>query len=377
MRKLLFWLLVLVIGVSIVSVFSLIGCKAATTTTTATTTAAETTTTTATETTVEGKKEINIGYSAPRLQDIGQVTIMQGLLDGAMKIGWKTITTNANDDAQKQINDIENLITMGVNAIVAVPVDSSAIVPAIEKSNNAGIPFFTIDRGATGGKIVMTVLADNYLAGKQEGDNLIKLLTAKYGEPKGKVLELQGDLATDVAQLRGKGFDDVVKQYPNIKLIQIPTKWAPDVGAKGVEDTLTTDPDLDAVYCHSECIDVGVVPALDRLGKLKPVGDKNHIILLGIDGTPDALDWIRKGTMDSTSSQPLYDYGIICVRYIKDSLEGKEITPGTVEEQGALWSPAKIQKGKVGLELQLATTLVTKDNVDNPGLWGNVLAKKK
>lgn len=317
--------------------------------------------------------EIFVGYAAPWLVDVGQVVIQQGLLDGAMNLGWKTVTTNANGNVSKQVNDIDNLISMGVKAIVSVPQDSAAIVPAVERANRAGIPFFTIDRSAFGGDVVLTVLANNYLAGQQEGENLIKLLTKKYGEPRGKVLELQGDLATNVAQLRGQGFDDVVMKYPKIELIQIPTKWDPKVGADATEDVLTTDPDLDAVYFHSEYTGAGVVPALERIGKLKPVGHRDHIIVLGIDGTPEALDWIRDGIMDSTSAQPLYDYGIVCSKFIKDYLEGKEIKPGKVEEPGALWSPAQIAKGEYGLELQLATTLVTKENVDNPGLWGNVL----
>ena len=320
---------------------------------------------------VEG--EVFVGYAAPWLRDVGQVVIMQGLLDGAMNLGWKTVTTNADGSVAKQVNDIDNLITMGVSAIVSVPQDSAAIVPAVERANRAGIPFFTIDRSAFGGDVVLTVLANNYLAGQQEGENLIKLLTEKYGEPRGKVLELQGDLATNVAQLRGQGFDDVVKKYPKIKLIQKPTKWDPKVGADATEDVLTTDPDLDAVYFHSEYTGAGVVPALERLGKIKPVGHPDHIIVLGIDGSPEALDWIRDGIMDSTSAQPLYDYGIVCSKFIKDYLEGKEIKPGKVEEPGALWSPAQIAEGEYGLELQLATTLVTKENVDHPGLWGNVL----
>ncbi len=319
------------------------------------------------------EEEIFIGYAAPWLRDVGQVVIQQGLLDGAMKLGWKNVTTNADGNVAKQVNDIDNLITMGVSAIVSVPQDSAAIVPAVERANQAGIPFFTIDRSAFGGDVVLTVLANNYLAGQQEGENLIKLLTEKYGEPRGKVLELQGDLATNVAQLRGQGFDDVVAKYPKIELIQRPTKWDPKVGADATEDVLTTDPDLDAVYFHSEYTGAGVVPALDRLGKIKPVGHPDHIIVLGIDGTPEALDWIRKGTMDSTSAQPLYDYGIVCARFIKDYLEGKEIKPGKVEGPGALWSPAEIVEGEYGLELKLATTLVTKENVDDPGLWGNVL----
>ncbi len=319
---------------------------------------------------------IFIGYAAPWLRDIGQVTIMQGLVDGSMKLGWKTVSTNADGNVEKQVSDIENLISMGVKAIVSVPQDSAAIVPAVGKANAAGIPFFTIDRSAFGGKVVLTVLANNYLAGQQEGNNLIKLLTAKYGNVKGKVLELQGDLATNVAQLRGKGFDDIVAKYPDIKLIQKPTNWDPKTGADVTEDVLTTNPDLDAIYFHSEYTGTGVVPALERLGKLKPVGDPAHIIVLGIDGSPDGLNWIRKGWMDSTSAQPLYDYGIVCARFIKDYLEGKSIGPGKVEQPGALWSPAEIVQGQYGLELQLATTLVTKENVDNPGLWANVLGKK-
>lgn len=322
------------------------------------------------------KEEIFVGYAAPWLRDVGQVVIQQGLLDGAMKLGWKTVTTNADGDVAKQVNDIDNLITMRVKAIVSVPQDSAAIVPAVEKANRAGIPFFTIDRSVLGGNVVLTVLANNYLAGQQQGEHLIKLLTQKYGEPRGKVLELQGDLATNVAQLRGKGFDDVVAKYPKIKLIQRPTKWDPKVGADATEDVLTTNPDLDAVYFHSEYTGTGVVPALERVGRLKPVGHPDHIIVLGIDGTPEALDWIREGKMDSTSAQPLYDYGIVCSKFIKDYLEGKEIKSGRVEEPNALWSPAEIVIGEYGLELQLATTLVTKENVDDRRLWGNVLKVK-
>ena len=60
----------------------------------------------------------------------------------------------------------------------------------------------------------MVVLSDNYLAGKQSGEATVEFLKAKYGAPKGKVLEITGNLAQNVAQLRGGGFNDVMKQYP-------------------------------------------------------------------------------------------------------------------------------------------------------------------
>jgi ABC-type sugar transport system substrate-binding protein len=296
------------------------------------------------------------------------------MLDGAAGMGWKTVTTNANGDVQKQINDIDNLITLGVKAIVSVPQDSAAVVPGIEAANAAGIPFFTIDRSAFGGDVALTILADNYLAGQQAGEAMVELLTEKYGEPKGKVLELQGDLGTNVAQLRGQGFDDVIAQYPDITLYQVHTKWDPTVGADAVQDYLVSDPDLDGVYFHSEYTGAGVVAALEQSDRLKPVGDPDHLIMTGIDGSPDALGWIRDGYMDMTASQPLYDFGIVMARFIDDVLADEEIQPGTVEEPGALWSPAEIREGEYGMECLLATTAVTKDNVDDPGLWGNVLA---
>lgn len=322
-------------------------------------------------------KKIVIGYSAPSLMDVGQVTIAQGMLDAGTKLGWLTITTNANQDAQKQITDIENLITLGVSAIVAVPVDSAAIVPAIEKANAAKIPFFTIDRSAFGGKVELTVLSDNYLAGQQAGENMVALLKTKYGEPKGKVIELQGDLGTNVAQLRGKGFDDVIAKYPNIKLFPVATKWLPDTAAAAMEDYLVSEPDLDGAYFHSEYTMPGSIVAAERAGRMTLVGDPKHLFVVAIDGTPDALNLIRKGTLDSTSSQPLYDFGFVMADYIKMVLEGKPITIGKIEKPGTSWSPAEVRQGQYGLECLLSTTLVTKANVEEPTLWGNVLSPKK
>jgi len=322
-------------------------------------------------------KKIVIGYSAPALMDVGQVSIAQGMLDAGTKLGWLTITTNANLDVQKQISDIENLITLGVNAIVAVPQDSAAIVPAIEKANAANIPFFTIDRSAFGGKVALTVLSDNYLAGQQAGEKMVELLKGKYGDVKGKVLELQGDLGTNVAQLRGKGFDDVIAKYPNIKLYQAAVKWLPDPAAAAVEDYLVSDPDLDGLYFHSEYTMPASLIAAERAGRGTPVGDPKHLFVVAIDGTADALNNIRQGKIDSTSSQPLYDFGFVMADYIKMVLDAKPIALGKVEKANTSWSPAEVRQGQYGLECLLPTTLVTKANVEDPTLWGNVMSPKK
>lgn len=243
------------------------------------------------------EKRITIGYGAPELTG-GQGVIMNGMVKGAEGKNWAVVTTNANFDASAQANQIDYFISLGVDAIVVVPVDSQAICASVNKAKDAGIPFFTIDRAPIGCEINMTVQSDNYMAGKQSGEAMVKLLTEKYGEPKGTVLELQGDLGQNVAQLRGAGFNDVIKNYPNIKVIAKPTEWKAEKFSQATLDVVSSEP-IDGIYMHSDCVGVKVVlSALEQLGKKFKAGEPGHIFLTGVDACPDMLQAIRDGYAD-------------------------------------------------------------------------------
>lgn len=284
---------------------------------------------------------------------------------------WAVVTTNANFDASAQANQIDYFISLGVDAIVVVPVDSQAICASVKKAKDAGIPFFTIDRAPIGCEIDMTVQSDNYMAGKQSGEAMVKLLTEKYGEPKGTVLELQGDLGQNVAQLRGAGFNDVIKNYPNIKVISKPTEWKAEKFSQATLDVVSSEA-IDGIYMHSDCVGVKVVlSALEQLGKKFKAGEEGHIFLTGVDACPDMLQAIRDGYADQASSQPLPDFGVVIADYIEKVLKGEPITEGEVVKEGAPWSPARIVKADTGFMMNLATTSVTKDNASDPALWGN------
>ncbi len=313
---------------------------------------------------------VTIGYSAPELIG-GQGTIMASMINGAESKGWKVIPSNANSDAATQANQIDSFISLGVKAIVAVPVDSKAVCASVQKAHDAGIFFFTIDRAPLGCEVDLTIQSDNYLAGKQSGEELVKLLKEKYGEEKGTVLELQGDLGQNVAQLRGGGFDDVLKQYPKIVLIQKPTNWDAAKFASSTQDVASST-DLDAVYMHSDCVGTKpVTAALQQVGKLYKTGEKGHIFLVGVDGCRDALQSIRDGYSNEASSQPITDFGVVMADYMEKIFNGEQIKEETVTKEGALWSPAVLKKTDTGFVANLATTAVTKENVDIKGLWGN------
>jgi ABC-type sugar transport system substrate-binding protein len=316
--------------------------------------------------------KVVIGYSAPGLVG-AQAQIQAGLVNGAEAKGWEVLTTTSGGDANKQANDIRDFVAQGVDAIVAVPDDSAGICVVVKEAADAGIPFYTIDRSPSGCKINMTVLSDNYLAGKQSGEAIVAFPTERHGEAKGKGLEITGNLAQNVAQLRGGGFQDVMKANPGIEVITKVGDWDSAKGADIVRDVATTEADLDAIYMHSDCAyGPSVVQTLAEVGKTAKRGEDGHIHLSGVDGCLVALDFIRDGIFDQSSNQPIPDFGVLAANYIEQELKGEPVKAGEVVEEGALWSPARIEDSDVGPQLFLSTTSVGADNVDDERLWGNI-----
>jgi len=253
---------------------------------------------------------------------------------------------------------------------VVVPVDSKAISACIDRAAEAKVPVFGIDRQPFNPKTVMTVMSDNYLAGQQGAQCVVDRLTAKNGSAKGTVIEVTGDLGTNVAQLRGKGFEDAMKKYPDIKLTVLPTDWSPEKGANVVQNAFAADPNIDAIYWHSDYTGAGIIPALGEIGKSAKVGEPGHVILCGIDGDPTSLKNMADGLQDATVNQPMLDFGVLAT-FVKQYLDGQKLTPGTYKQEGAHWSPATISESENGLSLLMGTWLITKADVNDKTLWGN------
>ena len=217
----------------------------------------------------------------------------------------------------------------------------------------------------------MTVLADNNLGGNQSGNAVVAHLTNKYGEPKGTVLHITGNLAQNVAQLRKAGFDEIINQHSNIEHITKDGEWQVEKGVQIVRDVLSVR-DVDAIYLHSDCAySESTVQTLKELDQYAPRGEDGHIFIAAIDGCSANLALIREGSTDQASGQPIPDFGSMVVEYIEKKLNGEAIEPGTVVKDGALWSPAQLVMTDVGFQLYLSTTDISIDNVENPGLWGN------
>ncbi|MEU9190391.1 sugar ABC transporter substrate-binding protein [Streptomyces sp. NPDC048484] len=273
-------------------------------------------------------------------------------------------TVNSNSDPSQQITDINNQLNQGVKGLVVAPLDSAAISAGLDQAERKGVPVVAVDVAPEKGKVAMVVRADNVAYGEKACEYLGKQI------PSGKVVQIMGDLASVNGRDRSEAFRACVKEkYPKLKVLEIPAKWESDAAASKLDTLLNANPDLKGIYMQAG--GVYLAPTLQTLkakGLLKKAGEKGHISIVSNDGIPQEFDAIRKGQIDATVSQPADLYAKYGMYYIKAAMEGKTFKPGPTDHDSEI---VKLPSGI--LEDQLPAPLVTKDNVDDPELWGNTV----
>src|SRR5688572_25668755 len=111
-------------------------------------------------------EDIKIGLSVSTLNNPFFVSLKDGVVNEAEALGMEVIIVDAQNDSAKQVNDVEDLIQQGVDALLINPTDSAAISTAVQSANNIGIPVITLDRSADNGKVETLVASDNIKGGE-------------------------------------------------------------------------------------------------------------------------------------------------------------------------------------------------------------------
>jgi ribose transport system substrate-binding protein len=297
-----------------------------------------------------GARGKRVGYITFGLQFEYQVAMVEGIKKKAADAGLVMQIVDGKGDPNLQVTEVLDAVTKQPDALLVNPVDAKLIVAGVKRANEANIPVFIMENPPPEGKYLGFVDFDNEGGGAMGADELAKLI----GE-KGVVLETRGSIGSDQAQLRHKGFVDRMKEkYPNIEVRSLNTEWVADNAYKMVLDAFTQNPNIKGVFSHNDEMVRGVVSALRQINKLVPPGKEGHVAVVGLDGTPLALDRIRQGTQDASVGQDPYAMGGIILDDIIAHFEGKPFNP----------------KGRT------EPVLITKENVDDPHLWGNFGRKK-
>lgn len=243
-------------------------------------------------------KPLMIGFSDATLQSPFYVQLRDGAKGEAARAGAKFVFADANGDVDKQNNDVQDMLTRGVNVLLINPVDPKGVAPAMAAAKAANVPVITVDRPAPGGAIAH-VGRDNKKMGRLVGQRLAQAL----GPDGGTVIEIQGDAGGDVARQRRAGFHEAVAANPKIKIVEGP--YANYVRAEAVtamQDLLQSHPDVKAVYAHNDDMALGAAQVLRENGR-------TNVRVCGVDGLMEAVKAVADGGpyLATASNDPIHE----------------------------------------------------------------------
>jgi ribose transport system substrate-binding protein len=238
-------------------------------------------------------------------------------------------------DYTGQINIVEDAITRRVDGIVLAPSHRDALVPITERAQKEGIPVVIFDSGIGMENYVSYVATDNRQGGVMAAERLAEKLGGK-----GRVAILgvkAGSVSTDE---REQGFQDTIKQnYPGIEIVAF--QYGEADRARSLDratDILTAHPDLNGFFASNESSSVGVVQAV------KQKGLAGKVVLVGFDSSPNLIEDLKAGAIDSLTLQNPFKMGYESVKIMVAKLNGQ--TPPRLVDTGV--------------------KLLTKENLDTP-----------
>ncbi|MFF5157585.1 substrate-binding domain-containing protein [Streptomyces sp. NPDC000348] len=212
-------------------------------------------------------KQVTIGFAGPQA-DHGWLNAIN---DNAKKRAEKysdvtlEITEGSNDTAQ-QIGQIETLINKKVDVLVILPADGKALTQVGLKAMRAGIPVVNLDRiFNTPQAYRCWVGGDNYGMGLNAGHYIGEKLKGKQGA---KVVELAGLDNLELTKQRTQGFDDALKNYPNIqKVARQAAEFTVESGQAKTAQLLQAQSRIDALWNHDDDQGVGALRAIEQAGR--------------------------------------------------------------------------------------------------------------
>ena len=250
----------------------------------------------------------NIGVSMALFDDNFLTVLRNGMQEYAETLDNVTLQVeDAQNDVGRQLNQIQNFVASGVDAIIVNPVDTDATVAMSELAEAANIPLVYVNREP----INVNELPDNQAfvasneveSGTLETQEVCRLLKEQGKGPdnKAKILVLMGELSNQAARQRTKDIRDVIAT-PECNFMEIVEEqtgnWSRTQGNDLMTNWLSAGLEFDAVVSNNDEMALGAIQALKASG-----ADMEKIIVAGVDATQDALAAMQAGDLDVTVFQ--------------------------------------------------------------------------
>jgi erythritol transport system substrate-binding protein len=214
--------------------------------------------------------------------------------DRARALGYEVLVSVHDDDANKQDQLIDVAIARQVAAIILDNAGADASVAAIKKAKAAGIPSILIDREINvTGIAAAQIVSNNYQGAGLAAEEFVRLL----GE-KGSYIELVGRESDTNAAVRSRGFHDVIDRYPGLQMAaRQSANWDQREAFQKMETLIQGHRGITGVIAGNDTMALGAMAALKAAGL-------GTVVVVGFDGSPDAIQSIKAGEIKATVLQP-------------------------------------------------------------------------
>jgi ribose transport system substrate-binding protein len=242
----------------------------------------------------------------------------QGAKEAGVEIIWKGPITES--DREMQINLVQDFAAQGVDGICLAPLDSQALVPAVDEAQAAGVPVLIFDSGLADPEgIVSFVATDNYRGGQVAGRHLGELLGGK-----GRVIVLRYIVGSQSTEQREDGCLAALKEFPEIEILssdQYAGETADKALVKAQQLLLTFGERVDAIFAPTQHVATGVLRALEDqnlAGKVK---------FIGFDPGPELVAALQAGKMHGIVLQDPVGMASQSVQTMAAHLRGQKVEP--------------------------------------------------
>ena len=279
------------------------------------------------------QEKITVGLAVANLQADFFNQIKQSVDAEAKAKGVQLIVADAKGDAATQVDQIQDLITRKVNALIYIPAGATAAGVPVKAAKAAGIPVIAVDRNAPDAPGDTFIATDSVSAARTLGEHICKVTGGK-----GKVAVIQGQVGTTPEMDRDKGFKEALANCPGLEVVAMqPSKmWMQDEGFAIAQDMLQRHPDTTIFFGRADALALGAAHAV----KVANLGTK--VWVFGFDGDMAGLKAVKDGVLDATMTQKTQYMGKLALDSALDLIAKKELPKEQLQE----------------------AALTTKDNVD-------------
>jgi inositol transport system substrate-binding protein len=264
----------------------------------------------------------------------GHRAITQTLRDQGIEV----LEYNANEDPNRQLEQIRECIAQGVDGIIIIPQDGDSAVTIINEAQASDVPIAVFNRPPNDRSRGITVVADNVSATEQAVEFIAQKALRQFeitGEPITPLI-LVGALQDTNAIGRRDGFFNVInrynERYPGLfnEPIEVATEWDAATALANLEAAITANPNVDFIFTSSDFLFPTIRSVLEPRGMWQPMGTPGHVLLAGLDGDATACMLIDQGYVDATGVQNLFLEAQLTMDRLLQAIADGETQPNEV-----------------------------------------------